>query len=375
MGQVLRKDGCTTIHENVTYAQLPPETKGYLTEKIEYALKNTIIQKVVKKGGKSAIVAFTQLKLSAAIGLDETVALFYWKYRPEVVFDMGPPGVRSFVPIPFLTAYTGTIDRRRSLNPFRKGSRRPDIIIVKNPAILWCGRKAKDHLQYDHIDNLLRVVEVKFPGDVLNPGQARDYELIAGSKNQFTVIDVSDCDDDIGKKKRAYEKKNVPVPVRTVKPIKEKLFYERWVVDPVQDAIHSLSQTANDLSNNIREYLEKNAPWLFEAGHWVKKKGSESWTYITEKGQQLVTWTKAQIQTALAEVERYTDMTIDVIKQINWYQVAIDAAKTVGVVVLIVAVAAVMACVSIPAGVVAAFTALVGIFSVSSASDDAKLMI
>ncbi len=62
---------------------------------------------------------------------------------------------------------------RHSLNPFPPGMRvgylrRPDVIIVKNPAGQVAGaRRCRSRGQAGTTDNSLRLVEVKFPGDAV----------------------------------------------------------------------------------------------------------------------------------------------------------------------------------------------------------------
>lgn len=371
MIQVKRQNSCTTVNENIAYAKLPPLTKGYIQEKVEYALKNTFIKNITKKTGQQITVVLCQVRLSAAIAADEINANYKWQYRPEVVFDMKNntrliEKVSDNIPIPYLSSSSKDPNRRRSNNPFRRGSRRPDIIIAKNPNILWCGRAANDHDGHAHADNLLRVVEVKFPKDVLNAGQRNAYLRIAGDMKRFTVIDVTDCDDDIEKAKQAFDAKNAaPVPIRSSKKIPEKVFYEQWLTH-AQDTLSSLQQSAEQLSAQIKSYLHQHAPWLFQAGNWIQEKGSSSWHYINKQGQKISTWTQAQLQAALQQIQHYTDLTLDSIKQIDWYQVAIDAGKAIGVVIIAIAIGALVFCVSIPASVVAAFTAVVGIFTVSA---------
>ena len=54
--------------------------------------------------------------------------------------------------------------------------RRPDVVITQNP------------LLPPEQANIRRVVEIKFPGDVLTAAQQRAYETIAGSPSRFTVL-------------------------------------------------------------------------------------------------------------------------------------------------------------------------------------------
>ncbi|MGY6235951.1 hypothetical protein [Burkholderia ambifaria] len=75
----------------------------------------------------------------------------------------------------------------------------------------WPGRGVIDREGGPHVDNLLRLVEIKFPGDDWGPGQAADYQLIAGEfKERMSVIDVSDCNGEL-EKVRQRVLKDVPM--------------------------------------------------------------------------------------------------------------------------------------------------------------------
>lgn len=69
--------------------------------------------------------------------------------------------------------------------PHLKGAgmvRRPDVVIVKDPA--------KPPTQ----DNIKQVVEIKFPPDKRNPRQAEAYTQIAGDENKLVFMGPEDCD-------------------------------------------------------------------------------------------------------------------------------------------------------------------------------------
>lgn len=69
--------------------------------------------------------------------------------------------------------------------------RRPDVVIVQNPKIA------------PEQTNIKKVIEIKFPGDVLSPAQQMAYELIAGSAAKFGVLTPSSCECDKLKKQLA----------------------------------------------------------------------------------------------------------------------------------------------------------------------------
>ncbi len=65
---------CTTVNEQKTYAELPPGTKGYLQEKIEYALKAPDIVDIRLPDGSNTIALLKQLVMTAALRVDERLA-------------------------------------------------------------------------------------------------------------------------------------------------------------------------------------------------------------------------------------------------------------------------------------------------------------
>ncbi|MCC7682754.1 VRR-NUC domain-containing protein [Janthinobacterium sp. FW305-128] len=71
--------------------------------------------------------------------------------------------------------------------PYKPGkgyTRRPDVIIVKDPT--------KPPTQ----DNIKQVVEIKFPGDPFRPGQREDYIVIAGDEMKMVPLTPDECDCD-----------------------------------------------------------------------------------------------------------------------------------------------------------------------------------
>jgi hypothetical protein len=82
--------------------------------------------------------------------------------------------------------------------PYKAGrgyTRRPDVVIVKDPA--------RPPTQ----DNIRQVVEMKFPGDTYGAGQLVDYRLIAGDQQKLVPLELWDCDCN----KTEPEKSKIPV--------------------------------------------------------------------------------------------------------------------------------------------------------------------
>lgn len=76
---------CTTVNEQKTYAELPPGTKGYLQEKIEYALKAPDIVNIRLPDGSNTIALLKQLVMTEAIRVDEGLAEYRWQYKASAL--------------------------------------------------------------------------------------------------------------------------------------------------------------------------------------------------------------------------------------------------------------------------------------------------
>lgn len=364
---------CTTVKEDrKTYAELPPGTKGYLQEKIEYALKAPDIVNIKLPDGSHTISMLKQIVMTAAIRIDETLHDFRWQYKSEVSFDMWPDFTSrgTEAPIPFLsTATEDGSGRRHSLNPFPKGFRpgllrRPDVIVVRNSADRWSGRSRIDHYGNAHVDNSLRLVEVKFPGDAWGSGQERAYQKISGAPGEYkyrmTVIDVSDCNGDLEKARQQtlaispderqaelrYKRRErqLRAPIRTIEPIPEPAWYEAWIrtaeeageatVAAVWDAVNT---GAHYLSTEMEAWLQQHASWALTTGKWVADKATATWQWVDESGREIFRYTTAQLKAGWDAIVRTTDMIWELMKQINWSQIGTSIIKGLVFVAAVVA--------------------------------------
>jgi VRR-NUC domain len=193
-------DSTVTVKEETPkYARLPDQGMGYLEEKIRSALWwPDISLRVQKSDGLVGVSLLKQLAMSAEIRWDEEDKDYCFRYKAEVSFDMRPYNYDGDAPVPFLSTSNGTDDarRRHTFNPFPlpgavKGDvRRPDVVIVDNENDRWPGRGTVDHDKRTQTPNLLRLVEVKFPGDDWGWKQEDDYLAVAGDKSHMTVLNV-----------------------------------------------------------------------------------------------------------------------------------------------------------------------------------------
>ncbi len=115
-------------------------------------------------------------------------------YKPEITYDMTKPTPEPFMdkevptkPRSLWQGWTRSLwpkdpDRPQPYKPRRGWTRRPDVVIVKDPTLPPTQ------------DNIKQVVEIKFPGDKYAPGQRDDYVIIAGDETKFVPLKLEDCD-------------------------------------------------------------------------------------------------------------------------------------------------------------------------------------
>lgn len=398
--------GCTntSIEGTVKQAPLPnPDNKPYLMEKANYAARFPKLSiKKTKKGSVTGL-ELKQLVMSGLIRADEYRWDFHWDYKAEVCFDMA-----FLPPKPFLSFSWMGDDvkpdptRRHTLFPFPKGSvkgllRRPDVIIVKSRSVRWPGQAGADHQGFEHPDNLERLVEVKFPGDKLYPDQERAYILIAGGRRRFSVLEINDCRDEGDRERdRQYNREHkptgefnplqwptllpprnpdvpprpapVPVPAYGPTATPRPAHVESWT-QQVQTAVDSLleqgAQGIRQLSDDVQQHLEDAATWLGVKGDWVRRESQKAWEWVSETGAQVMRWTDEQLRAIWKEVQRYTDITLDALRQVDWVQVLIDVGIVAATVVVAFAIGAAVVAAGIPATIVAGLLVIVRLAQLS----------
>jgi hypothetical protein len=398
--------GCTStsIEGTVKQAQLPnPENKPYLMEKANYAARFPKLS--IKKANDGGVTGLElkQLVMSGLIRADEYRWDFLWDYKAEVCFDMA-----FLPPKPFLSSSWMGDDkkldpeRRHALFPFPKGSvkgllRRPDVIIVKSRGVRWPGQAGPDHQGIAHPNNLERLVEVKFPGDVLGMAQREAYLDIAGGPNRFSVLEINDCRDDGDRERdRQYNREHkptgefnplqwpvllpprgpdesprpapVPVPVYGPTTTPRPAHVESWT-QQVQEAVDGLleqgAQGIRKLSQEVQKHLEDAATWLGVKGEWIRRESQKAWEWVSETGAQVIRWTDEQLRAVWKEIQRYTDMTLEMLRQIDWVQVLIDLGIAAATVVIAFAIGAACVAAGIPAAIVAGLLVIVRIAQLS----------
>ncbi|RJT43785.1 VRR-NUC domain-containing protein [Rahnella woolbedingensis] len=378
---------CTTTGVEMVEKQsrLPTtESRQYLHIKVEYAMRFPRLSAEIRREGRSYQMSLKQLMMSGLIRADEIARDYYWYYKAEVAFDM-----RTTPPRPFLSSslLKNGAGRRHTLNPFPvpgKGIyRRPDVIIVKNKQDRWPGLAGPDTEGNMHGDNLARLVEVKFPEDSFKGGQYGDYMRIVGrNRARMTILEIHDCrpeeqqwvDQVVNVTMKAWKTSEakywplvlyppifMPRPPST--PVAAKV--EPWthmgkaVADLSEGAVRGVAEGWNALSKETQMVLNSAAGWLNDSGEWVYQKGDQAWAWASKTGKYVKSWTNEQIKAAWAEIQKATDMTLDMLKQVDWVQVLTNIAKTVGVILVAVGIGALVVMLGIPEAIIGAFLLIV----------------
>ncbi|QCT86700.1 VRR-NUC domain-containing protein [Escherichia sp. E4742] len=379
---------CTTTGVEMVEKQsrLPTtENRQYLHIKVEYAMRFPQLSVQIRRKGKTYQMSLKQTIMSGLIRVDEIARNYCWYYKAEVAFDM-----RTTPPRPFLSSTLLEKDgagRRHTTNPFpvpgRGIYRRPDVIIVKNKEDRWPGLAGPDTEGNMHSDNLARLVEVKFPGDVLSREQYNEYMQIVGrNRTRMTILEIHDCrpeehqwvDQVVNVTMKAWQTSGakywplalyppvfMPRPPST--PVAARI--EPWtyagkvVSDLSEGAVRGVAEGWNALSKEMQLVLNSAASWLNDSGEWVYRQGSEVWVWASQTGKSVKSWTNAQIKVAWTEIQHATDMTLDMLKQVDWVQVLTNVAKTVGVILVAVGVGGLVVTLGIPEAIIGAFLLIV----------------
>ncbi|EKL8325929.1 VRR-NUC domain-containing protein [Escherichia coli] len=379
---------CTTTGVEMVEKQsrLPTtENRQYLHIKVEYAMRFPQLSAQIRRKGKTYQMSLKQTIMSGLIRVDEIARNYCWYYKAEVAFDM-----RTTPPRPFLSSTLLEKDgagRRHTTNPFpvpgRGIYRRPDVIIVKNKEDRWPGLAGPDTEGNMHSDNLARLVEVKFPGDVLSREQYNEYMQIVGrNRTRMTILEIHDCrpeehqwvDQVVNVTMKAWQTSGakywplalyppvfMPRPPST--PVAARI--EPWtyagkvVSDLSEGAVRGVAEGWNALSKETQLVLNSAASWLNDSGEWVYRRGSEVWVWASQTGKSVKSWTNAQIKVAWTEIQHATDMTLDMLKQVDWVQVLTNVAKTVGVILVAVGVGGLVVTLGIPEAIIGAFLLIV----------------
>lgn len=79
----------------------------------------------------------------------------------------------------------------------------------------------------------------------------------------------------------------------------------------------------------------------------------------------MIRWTDEQLRAIWKEVQQYTDITLEWLRQIDWIQVLIDVGIVVATVVVAFAIGTAIVAAGIPAGIVAGLIIIVRLAQIS----------
>ncbi len=254
---------------------------------------------------------------------------------------------------------------------------------MKNRKDRWPGLAGPDTDGNLHADNLERLVEVKFPGDDLKEGQYEDYMLIVGgTREKMTILEIHDC----RPKEQQWSDQVVNVtlqnwlksgakywplflypPIFTPRPpdAPAPARIQPWthagdaVADLSEGTIRGIAEGWNALSKEMQQKLQRVAGWLNDSGEWVYSQGSQAWHWASRTGRAAASWTDAQLRAAWLEIQQATDMTLEMLKQVDWVQVLTDAATTIGVILVAVGVGVLVVTLGIPEAIIGAFLLII----------------
>ena len=190
---------------------LAPPDKMYLCEKICAASKFPTAK--LRKASKLGYFLSPQLSVDGMIMLDYHMFKGQWRYVPEVSFDMRQ---RPPKPIYASEAYQLFPPHYPYWGYPRKGTRRPDVTLIDG----------ENQFALEQA-NIIRVVEIKFGKDELSERQKYAYEIIAGSKTNFTCLTDQDCECPDKPSKTSQTAPN-SVPVATPAPNLTDTFEELY---------------------------------------------------------------------------------------------------------------------------------------------------
>lgn len=380
---------CTTTGVEMVEKQsrLPTtNSRQYLHIKVEYAMRFPRLSAEIHRSGKSYQMSLKQLMLSGLIRVDEIKRDYRWWYKAEVPFDMRTTPPRPFLSSMLLSEGAG---RRHTTNPFPvpgKGIyRRPDVIIVKNMNDRWPGLAGPDTEGQMHADNLQRLVEVKFPGDRLEREQYDEYMKIVGGighEECMTILEIYDCrpeeqqwvDQVVNVTMKAWKTNGAkywplflyppiftPHPPATPAPAKVEpwTYAGKSVADLSEGAVNNIAVGWHALSEEMQQKLSQAAGWLNDSGEWVYSQGHQAWQWVSQTGRAAASWTDEQLRAAWFKIQKATDMTLDMLKQVDWVQVLTDVAVTVGVVLVTVGVGALVVTLGVPEALLAALLLII----------------
>jgi hypothetical protein len=230
-GRTVGRSATRTSSEGREVGLDDPVDKGYLCEHICECSTGTAIR---SKSGQE----LKQRCVTARIWLDEEANQLVWRYKAEVGFNMktnppaplmsrDQPNRPSRFPLGRAVG-DGILKRDLEGRPQKGLLRIPDCIILKSTGPELATMRASGHIDWKRLipikTNIETVVEIKFEGDKLSPGQRDAYRRIAGP-DRFRLLNANECECRTRRRRPAEEPVRVPV---TTPMKRESTEQRRW---------------------------------------------------------------------------------------------------------------------------------------------------
>ncbi|WP_241153294.1 hypothetical protein [Pseudomonas viridiflava] len=89
------------------------------------------------------------------------------------------------------------------------------------------------------------------------------------------------------------------------------------------------------------------------------RESQKTWEWVSETGAQVLRWTDEQLRAIWKEVQRYTDLSLEMMRQIGWVQVLVDLGIAAATVVEVFAIGIALVAAGIPAAIVAGLLVII----------------
>lgn len=106
-------------------------------------------------------------------------------------------------------------------------------------------------------------------------------------------------------------------------------------------------------------------PRAHSCQEWVRRESQKAWEWISETGAKVVRWTDEQLRAVWKEVQRYTDLSLELLRQVDWLQVLIDLGIAAATVVVAFAIGAAVVAAGIPTTIVAGLLVIIRLAQLS----------
>lgn len=83
----------------------------------------------------------------------------------------------------------------------------------------------------------------------------------------------------------------------------------------------------NALSEEMQHKLNRVAGWLNDSGDWMYSQAGRVWQWVSRTGRSVASWTDEQLRAAWRQIQQATDITLALLKQLDWVQILTSVAN------------------------------------------------